>query len=157
MSRTGEIVLASISAVFTVIGIILLAMLVVGGNTAFQDAAFISEFEQEILSDPTFTSQDAEVITQFMEVFINLFGLFGWGFIISLVISLVLNIIGIVSVNKNKKPKKAGILFIVAGLFAGVLSLTSILLYVAAIMCFVRKPPVQFAEQEEYYSAKETL
>ena len=92
-----------------------------------------------------------------MEVFIDLFGLFGWGFIILLVISLVLNIIGIVSVNKNKKPKNAGILFIVAGLFAGVLSLTSILLYVAAIMCFVRKPPIQFAEQEEYYTAKETL
>lgn len=157
MSRTGEMVLASISAVFTVIGIILLAIVVIGGNTAFQDAAFISEFEQEILSDPTFTSQDTEVITQFMEVFIDLFGLFGWGFITLLVISLVLNIIGIVSVNKNKKPKNAGILFIVAGLFAGVLSLTSILLYVAAIMCFVRKPPIQFAEQEEYYTAKETL
>ena len=157
MSRTGETVLASISAVFTVIGTILLSFLVIGGNTAFQDAAFISEFEQEILSDPTLTSQDAEMITQFTEVFINLFGLFGWGFIISLVISLILNIIGIVSVYKNKKPKNAGILFIVAGLFAGILSLTSILLYVAAIMCFVRKPPVQFAEQEEYYTAKETL
>ena len=42
----------------------------------------------------------------------------------------------------NKNPKLAGIMFILAGLFAFVLSLTSILLYIAGILCFTRKAPL---------------
>ncbi|TQR21491.1 DUF4064 domain-containing protein [Psychrobacillus vulpis] len=154
MSRTGEIVLGVISAIFTTIAIILFSLLVIGGNAAIQDDMLKSEFEQEIINDPTLSGQDVEIITQGVDTFINLFSVLGWGFVIALVISLILNIVGIVSVTKNKNPKLAGIMFILAGLLAGVISLTSILLYVAAIMCFVRKPPVQLSEQEDYYSTE---
>lgn len=148
MSRTGEMVLGVISAVFTIISIIALSFLVISGSAAFQDPSLNAELQQEILNNPALTGQEAEMVVQFSDALPGMFSAFGWGFIIVLVISLVLNIIGIVSVTKNKKPKLAGVMFILAGLFAGIISITSILLYIAAIMCFVRKPPVQFAEEE---------
>ena len=152
MSRTGEMVLGVISAIFTALSIILISLLVIGGNSAIQDDAFNTEIQKEILNDPSLTSQDAEAVAQVFDVLPGVFSAFGWGIVVVFVISLILNIIGIVNISKNKNPKLAGIMFILAGLFAGILSLTSILLYIAAIMCFVRKPPVQFAEQEEYYT-----
>lgn len=152
MSRTGEMVLGVISAIFTALSIILISLLVIGGNSAIQDDAFNTEIQKEILNDPSLTSQDAEAVAQVFDVLPGVFNAFGWGIVVVFVISLILNIIGIVNISKNKNPKLAGIMFILAGLFAGILSLTSILLYIAAIMCFVRKPPVQFAEQEEYYT-----
>ncbi|KQL34974.1 DUF4064 domain-containing protein [Psychrobacillus sp. FJAT-21963] len=156
MSRTGEKVLGIISAIFTLLAIILMAIIVTTGSAAIQDEAFNTEFEQQILNDPTLTGQDAEAIAQLVDILPSVFGVFGWGFVVALVISLILNIVGIVSISKNKNPKLAGIMFILAGLFAGIISLTSILLYIAAIMCFVRKPPVQFAEQE-YYNPDQTV
>ncbi|MDF2065310.1 DUF4064 domain-containing protein [Bacillus sp. Cr_A10] len=156
MSRTGEKVLGIISAIFTLLAIILMAIIVTTGSAAIQDEAFNTEFEQQILNDPTLTGQDAEAIAQLVDILPSVFGVFGWGFVVALVISLILNIVGIVSISKNKNPKLAGIMFILAGLFAGIISLTSILLYIAAIMCFVRKPPVEFAEQE-YYNPDQTV
>ncbi|WP_342599269.1 DUF4064 domain-containing protein [Psychrobacillus sp. FSL H8-0483] len=154
MSRTGEIVLGVISAIFSVISIISLSLLVIGGSATFQEAEFSNILEQEILNDPTL-AEDPEVIAQGVDTFINLFTVLGWGFVTLIVISLVLNIVGIVFISKNKKAKLAGIMFILAGVFAGILSPTSILLYIAAILCFVRKPPVQL--EEEYYSPEQTL
>ncbi|SES28941.1 DUF4064 domain-containing protein [Psychrobacillus sp. OK032] len=148
MKRTGEMVLGVISAIFTAISIIALAFLVISGSAAVNDEAVNAEIQQQILNDPALTGEEAEMLAQFLEVLPGMFSAFGWGFIIVLVISLVLNIVGIISVTKNKKPKLAGAMFILAGLFAGIISITSILLYVAAIMCFVRKSPVQSAEQE---------
>ncbi|WP_185908026.1 DUF4064 domain-containing protein [Psychrobacillus soli] len=148
MSRTGELVLGVISALFTVISIIALTFLVISGSAAFQDESFNAEIQQGLLTDPALSGQDAEM---FIDALPGMFSAFGWGIIIVFVISLVLNIIGIVAVTKNKKPKLAGVMFILAGLFAGIISLTSILLYIAAIMCFVRKSPVQSVDQDEYY------
>ncbi|MFJ5770685.1 DUF4064 domain-containing protein [Psychrobacillus sp. NPDC093180] len=153
MSRTGEIVLGVISAVFTIIAIIGVSFLVVSGSAAFQDEAINAEIQQEILNDPSLTGQDAEMVVQFLDVLPGMFSTFGWGFVVVLVISLVLNIVGIVAVMKNRKPKLAGVMFILAGLFAGIISLTSILLYIAAIMCFVRKAPAQLTDQDEYYKS----
>ena len=65
-----------------------------------------------------------------------------WLIIIGLIISLVLTIIGIVNIWNNKNPKLAGIMFIIAGVFGGILSLPSILLYIAGILCFTKKPPL---------------
>lgn len=152
MSRTGEIILGVISSIFTLISIILLSLLVIGGSSIIQDETIISEIEQEIMNDPTLATQDLELFPQGFDTFINLLSILGWGFVIALVISLILNIVGIVSVTKNKNPKLAGIMFIIAGLLAGIISLTSILLYIAAIMCFVRKPIVQLEEKEEYFT-----
>lgn len=152
MSRIGEIVLGVISAVFTAISVVVVSLIVISGSAVIQDEMFNSSLQQEILNDPTLTGQDAEIIVQIVDLLPNVFGVFGWGFVIALIISLVLNIVGVVSITKNKNSKLAGIMFILAGIFAGILTLTSILLYIAAILCFVRKPPVQFAEQEEHYA-----
>lgn len=156
MSRTAESVLGIISAIFTVLAIILLSLVVIGGSAAIQDDTISSEIQQEILRDPTLTGQEAEAVAQVFDILPGVFGVFGWGLIIALVISLVLNIIGIVSVRKNKNPKLAGIMFILSGLLAGILSLTSILLYVAAIMCFVRKAPMHLSENV-YNTSDKTL
>ncbi|WP_277584719.1 DUF4064 domain-containing protein [Psychrobacillus antarcticus] len=155
MSRTGEIVLGVISAIMTLLSIILITILVVSGSSVLKDEAFKTQFQDMIANDPALTEADLQVHDGDMDIIIDALNIFGWVFIIILVISLILNIIGIVSISKNKNPKLAGIMFIIAGLFAGIISLTSILLYSAAIMCFVRKPPVEF--QEEFYATEKTL
>lgn len=155
MSRTGEIVLGVISAIMTLLSIILVTILVISGSNVLKDEAFTTEFQNVIAEEPTMTEADLQIIDDNMHLVIDAFNIFGWVFVIILVISLILNIIGIVSISKNKNPKLAGIMFIIAGLFAGILSPTSLLLYIAAIMCFVRKPPVQL--QEEFYTTEKTL
>ena len=155
MSRTGEIVLGVISAIMTFLSIILVTVLVVSGSSILKEEAVTDQFLSDIASDPNMTETDVQLINDNMDVVIDAFSLFGWVFIIILVISLILNIIGIMSISKNKNSKLAGIMFIIAGIFAGIISPTSILLYIAAIMCFVRKPPVQV--QEEYYSTEKSL
>ena len=72
----------------------------------------------------------------------DMFADFSWLFVIALVISLIATIVGIIFIWNNKNPKLAGVMFILAGLFAYVLSPTSILLYIAGIMCFTRKAPL---------------
>jgi hypothetical protein len=84
--------------------------------------------------------------------FFNFVGGFFWLLIIGLIISLVLNIIGIVNIWRNKNAKLAGIMFIIAGVLAGLLSLSSILLYITAILCFTKKPPLQ----DNLYSGEQT-
>ncbi len=155
MSRTGEVVLSVISAIITLLSIVLVTILVVSGSSILKDEEVTNQFLSDVATDPNMTETELQLINDNMDVVIDAFSLFGWVFIIILVISLILNIIGIMSISKNKNPKLAGIMFILAGLFAGVISLTSILLYIAAIMCFVRKPPVQM--QEEYYTTEKSL
>lgn len=156
MSRTGEIVLGVISAIMTLLSIILVTILVVSGSSVLKDEQFNSDFQDIIADDPTMTEADKQVLGNIdANTIADALSIFGWVFIIILIISLILNIIGIISISKNKNPKLAGIMFIISGLFAGILSPTSILLYIAAIMCFVRKPPVQF--QEEFYSEEKSL
>ncbi|QFG00533.1 DUF4064 domain-containing protein [Psychrobacillus glaciei] len=157
MKRTGEIVLGVISAIFSLISIILISLLVIGASTTLKDEGFNAAFESQILTNPAIEPQDIEYFTQNPDVVLNMLNTIGWVLVTAIIISLVLNIIGIVSIAKNKKPRLAGIMFILAGVLAGVISLTSILLYVAAILCFVRKPPVEYTEQDGYYSVNEPL
>ena len=155
MSRTGEIVLGVISAIMTLLSIILVTVLVLSGSSVLKDEAFTNDIQNGIANDPNLTATELQFIDDNIDVFIDAFSVFGWLVIIILVISLILNIIGIVSISKNKSPNLAGIMFIIAGVFAGIISLTSILLYISAIMCFVRKPPVQL--QEEFYTTDKPL
>ncbi|MBM7707022.1 hypothetical protein JOD03_001950 [Chryseomicrobium aureum] len=162
-SRTGEIVLGVISAVFTALSIILMTLFVSGGSAALNDPAFLEEFEtgmqQGIEEDPTLQQQDVDAIMDIVQGSMGVFEVFGWGLVISLVISLVFNILAILNIRNNKNPKLAGIFFIVAGVFAYLLSLTSILLYIAAIMSFVRKAPyVSETESDlDYYEPNRPL
>src|SRR5690606_29521005 len=103
------------------------------------DPGFQQEMKMELLADPTYTQADVDAVF----VFFDVLGGFLWFLIIAMIISIVLNIIGIVNIWKDKNSKLAGIMFIIAGIFGGIVSLPSILLYIAAILCFTKKPPLQ--------------
>lgn len=156
MKRTGEIVLGVIGSIFNVIGIIVLLFVLIGAS-GFMNSPdfeiFMEQIQMEIQNDPTLSPEEAQIAADTMPAIFEGIGVFGWILLIALIISLILAVIAIVKISKNSSPKAAGALFIIAGIFAGILSLTSILFYIAAIMCFVRKPPVQdeFLDQREPY------
>lgn len=139
MKRTTEKVLAIISAVFTVaftiLGFIGLGFM----KMVTSDPAIRADFEKELLDfDSTITPTDVASIFDSLSVFEGI----SWFLIILLIISLVTTIIGLVFIWNNKNAKLAGIMFIISGLFAFVLTPTSILLYIAGILCFTKKAPL---------------
>lgn len=146
ISRTGERVLGIIGIVFNVIGIILLAWLITSLDNLEGTAEF-EQFQQEIMNDPAFegSPEEAQMVVEFI---MNSVGVFGWVGVAILVLSTIFAIVALMNLKKTRSAQLAGIFFILAGLLAGVLSLTSILFYIAAIMCFVRKPNVR--EDEMY-------
>ncbi|MFF2753880.1 DUF4064 domain-containing protein [Psychrobacillus sp. NPDC058041] len=157
MKRTGEIALGVISAIFSLISIVLISLLVIGVSTTLKEEGFNTELKNQILTNPAISAQDVEYITQNADVILSGVNVIGWGIVISIFISLVLNIFGIVFIYNNKNQKLAGIMFIFAGVLAGILSITSILLYIAAILCFVRKSTEEFADPGGNYSSNEPL
>lgn len=139
ISRTGEKVLGIIGIVFNVITIILFAWLL-SSLAGLEGTAEFDQFEEDIMNDPAFegSPEEAQLVVDFI---VNGAGVFGWAIVALLVISTILAIVALLNLKKASSAGLAGTFFIIAGLFAGVLSLTSILFYIAAIMCFVRKPP----------------
>ncbi|CEG24010.1 hypothetical protein BN1080_03028 [Planococcus massiliensis] len=136
VSRGAEKTLGIIGIIFNLLTIALLAIGILSFDNV-QNTAEFQDFEQEVLNDSTFASpEDAQL---FLDTFISSFSIIGWVLVAVLAISTVLAILAIANLRNNRNPKAAGVLFIIAGLFAGLLSLTSILFYIAAIMCFVRK------------------
>jgi len=146
ISRSGERVLGIIGIVFNVIGIILLAWLITSIDKLEGTAEF-EQFQQEILNDPAFegSPEEAQMVVEFI---MGSLAVFGWVMVVILVLSTIFAIVALINLKNTRSAQLAGIFFILAGLLAGVLSLTSILFYVAAIMCFVRKPPMR--EDEMY-------
>ena len=146
ISRTGERVLGIIGIVFNVITIILLAWLITS-LSSLEGTAEFEQFQQEIMNDPAFegSPEEAQMVVDFM---MNGIGVFGWALVAMLVLSTIFAIVALVNLKKTKSASLAGIFFILAGLLAGILSPTSILFYIAAIMCFVRKPPMR---EDELY------
>lgn len=108
-------------------------------NLMKNDPTIKSDFERDMLTDPTMTQADLDAIYSIF----TFMGGFIWLIIIGLIISVVLTIIGTVNIWNNKNAKLAGIMFIIAGVLGGLLSLSSILLYIAAILCFTKKLPLQ--------------
>jgi hypothetical protein len=146
MSRTAEKVLSILSLVLTVIGVIVSFASLALFNYLKSDSLIQKEFEAQILlADPTLTPEHIEVIYGVS----GIIGGFMWLIIISLIVSLILTIIGIVNIWKDKNPKLAGTMFVIAGLTAGILSLTSILLYIVGILCFTKKLPLTNESQFE--------
>lgn len=141
ISRTGERILGIIGIVFNVISIILLAWLITS-LSGLEGTQEFEEFQQDIMNDPAFegSPEEAQMV---VDVVMDSAGVFGWAMVALLVLSTILAIVALINLKKTRSAKLAGIFFILAGLLAGVLSLTSILFYIAAIMCFVRKPPMR--------------
>lgn len=139
MKRTAEKVLAIISAVFTGISVFLSFMFLSVFKTFNSDAALRQDFETELLSSQEISAEQAAVIMSMVDTIEG----FSWFIIAVLLISLITTIVGIIFIWNNKNPKLAGAMLIIGGLFAFVLSPTSILLYIAGILCFTRKSPIQ--------------
>ncbi|MBD7983909.1 DUF4064 domain-containing protein [Sporosarcina sp. Sa2YVA2] len=147
MNRTAERVLSIIAVVLTGIGTILGFAGIAFFNLIKNDPSVRQEIEMEMMTDPTLSPSDMDAVFAAFDVF----GGFLWVIIIFMILSVILNIIGIVNIWNNKNAKLAGIMFIIAGLMGGILTLPSILLYIAAILCFTKKPPLedelQFVDQ----------
>ena len=142
MKRTAEKVLSIISLIFTVLGIIG-SFFLVGFMKLVNGGEIGDEIEMELFSDPSMTPADVEGVLLFFDFLEG----FSWFFVVVLIISLIATIVGMVFMWNDKNAKLAGIMFIVAGLFAFLISPTSIMLYVAAILCFTRKPPLDGENQ----------
>lgn len=137
MKRTAEKALSIISAVFTVISIIFGFISLSFVKMMNADQAFRLEMETELLSTPDLSAEEAQLILSFIDLFEG----FIWIILVMLIISLIATIIGIIFIWNNKNPKLAGVMFIIAGLLVFLFSPTSIMLYIAAILCFTKKPP----------------
>ncbi|WP_432353212.1 DUF4064 domain-containing protein [Sporosarcina sp. A2] len=146
MNRTAERVLGIISLVFTVLGVIS----TIGGAVILKmmgsDPSIRSEIEGEILSNPSTAPGDMDMFFQFFDAV----GGFLWLGVAFLVLSLILTIVALVNIWNNKNPKLAGIMFILAGLTGGILSLTSILLYIAGILCLTKKPTMIYTDEHNH-------
>ncbi|MHA6259847.1 DUF4064 domain-containing protein [Sporosarcina sp. CAU 1771] len=138
MKRTTERVLSIISLVFTVFGIMASFMGIAFIKMFSSNSEIMADFEAELLTDPAITPTDIDGIYSILDVVIGFSGII----IAGLVISFIVTLIGTINIWNNKKPKLAGILFIIGGLFAGILSITSILLYITGILCLVKKVPM---------------
>lgn len=143
IKRTGEKALGIIGSIFNVIGIIL-SIIVITSLSGFEGSQMQMQMEEELRNDPNITNpQDAEMAVDTFNALVAGFDVIGWVVVILLAISTVFAILAITKLKSFDKASTAGIFFILAGIFAGILSLTSILFYIAAIMCFVRKPPLR--------------
>lgn len=148
MNRTAERVLSIIALVFTALALIPSFLLILFGKM-LSDENIQNEVTMDLMSDPQFTSEDVDIVLSLLDG-VGTMSWLGWGLVFTLIISIVMTIIGMVAIWNNKNPKLAGIMFIVAGLFAFVLSLGSILLYIAAILCFTKKAPTPPMVEEVY-------
>lgn len=143
MKRTGEMALGIIGSVINVLVIILLAVVIIGISTFANESTFKDEMLSKIQNDSTLTVGEVESLTPFIENMPTYINAFGWFGVALLVVSLALGILGVVYIRKSDKQNVAGTFFILAGVFAGIISVTAILFYIAAIMSFVRKPKVE--------------
>lgn len=143
IKRTGEKALGIIGSIFNVIGIIL-SIIFITSLSGFEGSQMQMQMEEELRNDPNITNpQDAEMAVDALNAVVAGFDVIGWVVVILLAISTVFAILAIMKLKSFEKASTAGVFFILAGIFAGILSLTSILFYIAAIMCFVRKPPLR--------------
>lgn len=141
VNRAGEKVLGIIGIIFNILAIALVGFAMASYSNVQGTPEFQEFIESEIMSDPEFsTPEEAQMVIDMMS---SSFNVIGWILIAFLVLSTIFAILALVNLRKKGKASTAGVFFILAGLFDGLLSLTSILFYIAAIMCFVRKPSVQ--------------
>ena len=151
MKRTGEKALSIISVVLNVLSVGLLILMLIGSKMVVNDPQINMEIENS-LAESGFTQQEIVESIDIMGDFITFFSTIGWVFVVLGMISIILAIVGALKVNGN--PKLTGILFIIGGVLSGIISLPGILLLIAAIMCFVRKPktaaPTEIRDENGY-------
>lgn len=137
MKRTAERVLSIISVVINFLSLLFLVIFIFTSQTVLNDPLF----EQEVINSfntPGMTQEDIEASMELTSTVMLFFANIGWLFVIIIIGAIVLGSIGALKVNKNSKS--AGIMFVIGGVLSGILTLPGILLLVAGLLCFVRKP-----------------
>ena len=152
INRTAERVLGIISAVLLTLSVLGTALVAFIWNMASTDPTFMDEFRKGIVSEGVLNTEEVDMFMSFMGSFSTII----WVLVVVALLGLILNIIGLVKVWNNKSAKTAGILFIIAGLLGGFLSLPSILLYIAAILCFTKKPSMAPGPSPDEYVSTES-
>lgn len=137
ISRSGEKILGIIGIVFNLLAIGLIVFSIFSLGNVENDPEFRQFLEEQIMADPGMS--DMGDIEGLVDGLLTSFDVVMWVLVGLLGISTIFAILAIGRLGKSGNPNMGGVFFIVAGLFAGLLSLTSILFYVAALMCFVRK------------------
>ncbi len=140
MKRTAERVLAIVSSILIGLGLLFIAFITISMGALFKIDEFKTELVNDLMQDPNLNLNREEIIAV-LQLFES-FTAFGWVFFIIGMIALILAIVGAVQVGNPMKVKAAGVMFILSGIMAGVVTLPSILLYIAAGMTFIRKPPL---------------
>lgn len=132
MNRTIEKILAMIASILNVFGIATTGIIVVSIDSLFRadgvQQQLFGDVQQRTGTD--FTLTDLYDLSQ-------VFDAVSWFVIVVLIISLILGTAGMIKLNSD--TRFAGILFIGAGIFACLVSVPSILYYIAAILCFIRQ------------------
>lgn len=149
IKRTGEIVFAIIGLIFSVLtqaAIAIIGLLMTSGSkgkdglATFYNNYYQTMTEREI---PKSEIPDPDRVLNFVQTL-------SWTTLTGGLITLALGGFGIYYIMKNRKPVFAGYLFLAAGIVsllstALITFIPAILLIVAAILCFVRKPKSTFS------------
>lgn len=142
MKRTVEKVFGIAAILCNLIAIGLGGLFLAGFKGIQNDPNFANDFAniQNEMKDPGTESVTPEDLQSLLDAISPFMGTFGWILIICFIISTVIGIAAMILGSKPEKAQLTGILLIVAGLFSGIITITSILFYIAAILFFVRKP-----------------
>ncbi|MBC1543449.1 DUF4064 domain-containing protein [Listeria cossartiae] len=149
IKRTGEIVLAIIGLIFSVLtqaSIAIIGLLMTSGSKGKEGLTiFYNNYYQTMTEWDISKSEipDPDRVLNFVQIL-------SWTTLTGGLITLALGGFGIYYIMKNKKPVFAGYLFLAAGIVsllstALITFIPAILLIVAAILCFVRKPKSTFS------------
>ncbi|MBC1546216.1 DUF4064 domain-containing protein [Listeria sp. FSL L7-1435] len=149
IKRTGEIVLAIIGLIFSVLtqaSIAIIGLLMTSGSKGKEGlTTFYNNYYQTMTEWDISKSEipDPDRVLNFVQIL-------SWTTLTGGLITLALGGFGIYYIMKNKKPVFAGYLFLAAGIVsllstALITFIPAILLIVAAILCFVRKPKSTFS------------
>jgi len=137
LKRTAEVVLSIISIVFNVIALGLVIFLTMSSQFVSNDPLIEEELRNNIYGSEL-TEADIDMALNSTQDIITFMTTIGWILVAVIIITIILTIIGTIKINKSTKT--AGVLFIISAILSGIISLPGILLIIAAILCFVRKP-----------------
>ncbi|ASN06759.1 DUF4064 domain-containing protein [Virgibacillus necropolis] len=137
MKRIGEVVLGVIGALFYAFLAAIGGVMVWAESNRDQVEGF---FKEAAAQDPT-----ASISMTDINNVMDTVGSSGLILTIVSIVAIVLGIVSMIFIKGNKKPKAAGILFIVTSIVVAIVSfgtgiIAGIFYLIAGIMCLVRKP-----------------
>ncbi|WP_130860739.1 DUF4064 domain-containing protein [Gracilibacillus phocaeensis] len=132
MKRTGETILS------------IIGMLGYGLIAAFGSIMLVLQDNETFLQDLEENSRETSSGDLNVNAVLDGMSIGGWLFVIASILAILLSFVAIFLMKGNKRPKTAGIIFIVTAVLAaistvGIGIIPSIFLLISGIMCLVRK------------------